>query len=137
LTVEQKSETCLKALCNNMEGGIDIRLVVTIAGILFSVAGASAVAKMQIKQLVEQLHDMEQRMRKMDSREDKLTTLTETQQQRIDILAKMASPENLRRDHMQLAELLVNVKQLEKSCDRLYSMHNGKHPPVSDIRKAD
>ena len=36
-----------------MEGGIDIRLVVTIAGILFSVAGASAVAKMQIKQLVE------------------------------------------------------------------------------------
>ena len=46
-------------------------------------------------------------MRKMDSREDKLATLTETQQQRIDILAKMASPENLRRDHMQLAELLV------------------------------
>ena len=75
-----------------MEGGIDIRLVVTIVGILFSVAGASAVAKMQIKQLVEQLQDMEQRMRKMDSREDKLATLTETQQQRIDILAKMASP---------------------------------------------
>ncbi len=120
-----------------MEGGIDIRLVVTIVGILFSVAGASAVAKMQIKQLVEQLQDMEHRMRKMDSREDKLTTLTETQQQRIDILAKMASPENLRRDHMQLAELLVNVKQLEKSYDRLYSMHNGKHPPVSDVRKAD
>ena len=36
-----------------MEGGIDVRLVVTIAGILFSVAGASAVAKMQIKQLVD------------------------------------------------------------------------------------
>ena len=80
---------------------------------------------------------MEQRMRKMDSSEDRLATLTETQQQRIDILAKMASPDNLRRDHMQLAELLTNVKQLEKSCDRLYSMHNGKHPPVSDIRKAD
>jgi len=120
-----------------MEGGIDIRLVVTVAGILFSVAGASAVAKMQIKQLVEKLEDIEQRMRKMDSREDKLATLTETQEQRINILAKMASPENLRRDHMQLSELLTNVKQLEKFCDRLYAMHNGKHPPVSDTRKAD
>jgi hypothetical protein len=73
----------------------------------------------------------------MDSRGDKLVTATETQEQRINILAKMASPENLRRDHMQLAELLTTVKQLEKSYDRLYSMHNGKHPPVSDTRKAD
>jgi uncharacterized membrane protein len=120
-----------------MEGGIDVRLVVTIAGILFSVAGASAVAKMQIKSLLDKLEDMEQRFRKMDSRGDKLVTIAETQQQRIDILAKMASPENLRRDHMQLAELLATVKGLEKSCDRLYSMHNGKHPPVSDTRKAD
>jgi len=120
-----------------MEGGIDIRLVVTIAGILFSVAGASAVAKMQIKDIIEKMADMEKRLRHMDSRGDKLVTATETQEQRISVLAKMASPENLRRDHMQLAELLTTVKQLEKSYDRLYSMHNGKHPPVSDTRKAD
>ncbi len=120
-----------------MEGGIDIRLVVTIAGILFSVAGASAVAKMQIKDIIEKMSDMENRLRQMDSRGDKLVTATETQEQRISVLAKMASPENLRRDHMQLAELLTTVKQLEKSYDRLYSMHNGKHPPVADTRKAD
>ena len=41
-----------------MEGAIDIRLVVTLAGILFSVAGASAVAKLQIKQLIAKLEDM-------------------------------------------------------------------------------
>ena len=120
-----------------MEGGIDIRLVVTIADILFSVAGASAVAKMQIKDIIEKLSDMDKRLRQMDSREDKLITATETQEQRINILAKMASPENLRRDHMQLAELLTTVKQLEKAYDRLYTMHNGKHPPVADTRKAD
>ena len=117
-----------------MEGGIDIRLVVTIAGILFSVAGASAVAKMQIKQLVEKLDDIEQRLRKMDARSDKLITSTETQEQRINILAKMASPENLRRDHMQLAEIVTHVQRLQKDCDRLYSMHNGVHPPVPSER---
>ena len=41
-----------------MEGGIDIRLVVTIAGILFSGAGASGVAKMQIKDIIEKMSDM-------------------------------------------------------------------------------
>ena len=120
-----------------MEGAIDIRLVVTLAGILFSVAGASAVAKMQIKQLVEKLEDVEQRLRKMDARSDKLITATETQEQRISILAKMASPENLRRDHMQLSEMLTTIKNLEKGYDRLYSMHNGKHPPVANERKAE
>ena len=89
-----------------MEGAIDLRLIVTLGGILFSVAGASAVAKMQIKQLVDKLNDVEQRLRKMDSMYDKLHTSTETQEQRISILAKMASPENLRRDHMQLSEIL-------------------------------
>jgi len=117
-----------------MEGGIDVRLVVTIAGILFSVAGASAVAKMQIKQLVDKLEDVEQRLRKMDARSDKLITSTETQEQRINILAKMASPENLRRDHMQMAEIVTHVQRLQKDCDRLYSMHNGKHPPVPSER---
>jgi hypothetical protein len=117
-----------------MEGGIDIRLVVTIAGILFSVAGASAVAKMQIKQLVEKLDDIEHRLRKMDARSDKLITSNETQEQRINILAKMASPENLRRDHMQLAEIVTHVQRLQKDCDRLYHMHNGVHPPVPSER---
>ena len=120
-----------------MEGAIDLRTILTLGGVLFSVAGASAVAKMQIKQLTEALEDIEQRLRKMDSRCDKLNTSTETQEQRINILAKMASPENLRRDHMQLAEMLTNVKQLEKNYDRLYAMHNGKHPPVANERKAE
>ena len=120
-----------------MEGGIAIRLVVTIAGILFSVAGASAVAKMQIKDIIEKMADMEKRLRQMDSRSDKLVTATETQEQRINILAKMSSPENLRRDHMQIAEMITNIKQLEKSYDRLHAMHNGKHPPVADTRQAD
>jgi len=120
-----------------MEGAIDLRLVVTLGGILFSVAGASAVAKMQIKQLVDKLEDVEQRLRKMDSMYDRLHTSTETQEQRISILAKMASPENLRRDHMQLSEILTTMKNLEKNYDRLYAMHNGKHPPVSSERKAD
>ena len=120
-----------------MEGGIDIRLVVTIAGILFSVAGASAVAKMQIKDIIEKMSDMEKRLRQMDSRGDKLVTATETQEQRINILAKMSSPENLRRDHMNLAEMMAQVGQLRKEMDHQLHIHNSKHIPVPDVRKAE
>jgi hypothetical protein len=38
---------------------------------------------------------------------------------------------------MKLAELLTHVERLQKDCDRLYSMHNGKHPPVASERKAE
>lgn len=40
-----------------MDGAIDIRLIVALAGILVSVAGASAVGKMQIKSILYQLKD--------------------------------------------------------------------------------
>lgn len=120
-----------------MEGAIDLRTVLTLGGILFSVAGASAVAKMQIKQIGEKLEDVEQRLRKLDTRGDKLVTATETQEQRINILAKMSSPENLRRDHMKLAEIISQVGQLRKDMDHQLHIHNSKHIPVSDVRKAE
>ena len=90
-----------------MDGTIDARLVMTVVGMLVSVAGAAAVARQQIKSLGSKLQDVEQRLRKMDSSSDKLETL------------------------------LADVKQLQKETDRLHAMHNGKHPPVSNERKAD
>ena len=46
-----------------MDGAIDARLLITLGGILFSVAGAAAVGKMQIKVILEQLADIESRLR--------------------------------------------------------------------------
>jgi len=120
-----------------VEGAIDLRLIITLGGILFSVAGAAAVGKMQIKVILEAVADMEKRLRGMDRRIDSLDTRTEKQEQRINILAQMSSPENLRRDHMTMATLLRDCEQLRKEMDHQLHIHNGKHVPVSDIRKAE
>lgn len=120
-----------------MDGSIDIRLVMTLVGMLVSVAGASAVAKMQIKVILEKLDDMESRFRVLDSTTDKQETSIETLEQRMSVLSGMMSPDNLRRDHMTLAELLTNVKQMRDDINHLEKMHNTVHPPVSAIRKAD
>ena len=42
----------------------------------------------------------------------------------------------VRRDHMQMAEIVTHVGRLQKDCDRLYAMHNGSHPPVASERIA-
>jgi ubiquinone biosynthesis protein UbiJ len=118
-----------------MDGVIDIRLLITLGGILFSVAGAAAVGKMQISNILDSLSDIERRLRDIDKRIDGLETSTETQEQRLKVLAAMSSPENMRRDHMQIADVLANVRFLRDEVERLRKIHNGSHPPVASERR--
>ena len=120
-----------------MDGAIDIKTVMTIAAMIASVAGAAAVARLQIKELSDKLADIEARLRSMDSRADKLYTMTDNQETRLNVLAGMASPENLRRDHRAMAQLEAFVTQLRSDVSALQKQHNGKHPPVASERKAE
>ena len=45
----------------------------------------------------------------MDKRVDTLDTYHSTQKQRLDILAQMNSPENLRREHMATAKMQADI----------------------------
>lgn len=119
-----------------MDGAIDIRLVITLLGVAASVFGGAAIAKLQIKQLTEEAKDLHKDIRSLDARYDRLHTLSETQEQRIDILAKMNSPENLRRDHMTLAAIQADIAYLKDEAARMHKIHNGVHPPVANERKA-
>lgn len=112
-----------------MEGAIDIRLIITIGGILFSVAGAAAVGKMSIRVIQETLRDLEGRVRKIDQRIDLLDNGEAVVKQRLDILAKMNAPDVLERRNMQIATMLSDIAYLRE-------LHNGVHPPVASERKA-
>ncbi len=119
-----------------MDGAIDLRLVLTLGGILFSVAGAAAVARLQIKQLAIECGELQHLFRKLDARYDKLHTLTETQEQRIDVLAKMNSPDKLEARHRETSKLLADVSNALDRIKHLETMHNTKHPIVASERKA-
>ena len=109
-----------------MEGSIDIRLIVTLTGMLVSVAGAAAVAKMQLKIINEQLKDIESRLRVMDKRVDH----TELTGQRVDVLSNMLSPERREVLHRSLANMEARIQNIENEVSGLRSMHNGNHPEV-------
>ena len=120
-----------------MDGSIDIKLLLTLGGVLFSIAGASAIAKMQIKAILESLADMEQRLRTLDTRTDRQETSTKTQVHRIDILSQMASPDNLKKEHYEIARLIAQVERLEEDVKHLFKIHNTIHPPVSNFRRGE
>ncbi len=119
-----------------MDGAIDLRLVITLLGVAASVFGGAAIAKLQIKQLTEEAKELHKLVRSLDMRVDKLTTLTETQEQRIDVLAKMNSPDKLEARHRETSKLLADVSNALDRIKHLETMHNTKHPIVASERKA-
>ena len=119
-----------------VDGAIDIRLLITIGGILFSVAGAAAVGKMSIRVIQETLRDLEGRMRKIDQRIDHLDNGEAVVKQRLDILAKMNAPDVLERRNREVASILSDIAYLKDEASRMQKIHNGAHPPVASERTA-
>jgi len=96
-----------------MDGAIDIKLLLTLAGMLVSVVAAGAVAKREIKLLSDQTGDIEQRLRKLDQRVDKLENTIDTTTHRVSILASMSSPDTQERRHREIERLRVDVDYLK------------------------
>lgn len=118
-----------------MDGAIDLRLVLTLGGILFSVASAAGVARLQIRQLADECKELGYLIRKLDARYDRLHTLSETQEQRIDVLAKMNSVDKLEQRNREISKLLADTAQALDRVKHLETMHNTRHPPVLSERK--
>lgn len=117
-----------------LDGAIDIRLIVTLLGVAASIFGGAAVAKMRIKDLQEAISEIHSTIKSNDKRIDALENLASVTNQRLEILGKLSSPENLRRDHIAMAELSSTVAQLRKEMDHQLHIHNSKHIPVPSER---
>lgn len=111
-----------------MDGAVDIKFLITLGGIIFSVAGAAAVGKMQIKTILESLADVEKRLRDIDKRIDNLESGHEVIQSRVNVLSEINSVSALASHNKQLAKMEVSINHLEKEVDRQHKMHNGSHP---------
>ena len=55
-----------------MDAQIDLRMVITIGGMIASLGGAAAVAKAQIKSITSKLEDIELRLRQTNLKMEKL-----------------------------------------------------------------
>ena len=117
-----------------MEGAVDVRLLVTIGGILFSVAGAAAVARMQIKAILESLGDIEKRLRDIDKRIDLLESSSEVVNSRVNTLSEINSVSALAAYNSKITRIEVLLEETRKAVDmhrnEYLSAHNGRHPSI-------
>lgn len=129
-----------------MDGMVDVKLLITLGGVAASVIGTAAVARAQITRLTEQIKDVENQLRSDDGRTDKLENTSDTQIQRVDILAGMLSPSKREEDARRSERLLTEVRLFEefrkeregwneerqawitKRIDHIEKIHNSKHP---------
>ena len=108
-----------------------LRLLITIGGMIASIAAAFAVVRQSVKTLTETLADVEVRLRRLDSKIDRLETEFSTVGQRLNILATMSSPDALERRNRELGGVLARLLHVERQAEKLAALHNGKHPKIS------
>lgn len=113
-----------------MDGSVDIRLIVTVGGILFSVVGAAAIARYQIKALIEKISDIEFRMRTLDRSTDMHEVEIQKNAQRLEVISGMLSPKEREVSARETAIMLTLIKKLEDDMGILKKMHNGTHPKM-------
>lgn len=92
----------------------DVRLLLTIGGMLVSVVSAAAIAKQQLKTLSEHIQDIENRLRKLDTRLDRNDNQTDITIQRLGILAGMMDPPTMDRRSRELERLRADLDHLQK-----------------------
>jgi|TARA_R110002110_G_scaffold155989_1_gene350774 hypothetical protein len=102
-----------------MDGAIDIKLLFTIGGIVVSMAGAAAVAKSQIARLTEMIKDIESRLRKSDNRTDSIENNIGTNDQRLNVIAKMMDPPTMERRAREAATILARIDVLERTLNKI------------------
>ena len=119
-----------------MEGAVDIKFLVTLGGILFSVAGAAAVGKMQIKSIMESLGDIEKRLRDLDKRCDAMEATAGITSSRVNVLSDINSVSALATYNSKITRLEVlldeTIKTQKQHRHEYMSAHNGSHPPIKD-----
>jgi len=115
--------------------GIDLRLMITLGGMIISVVTTFAIVRQKLSSVIEQLHDIkadyESRLRELDRRSDKCENMIDLNSQKTAVLSSIMAPDKLERGHRELERMLVLANNNHNRIEKLEKMHNGKHPPIN------
>lgn len=100
---------------------LDARLLLTLGGMLASVISAFVIVKTKLAVTIEQLADVEQRIRALDGRIDALDVAVNSSAKSISIFRDMFNPaerdkhsRELERHNMEIMHLRESVREMRK-----------------------
>ena len=76
---------------------VDLKLLITLGGMLVSVVTAAAIARQQIKTLDEELHEVKKSYHDLELRMDRNDMTTKLTEDKLSVIVGMNSPDNKER----------------------------------------
>ena len=107
---------------------LDARMILTLAGMLVSVVSAFVIVKQKLANVIDQLKDVDSRLRNLDKSFDGQEVIVQNHDQRLDVMSSMLAPKEREARARETASIIAEVSSLRKEVDKLSNMHNGKHP---------
>ena len=108
------------------------RELVTLGTVLTGLAATYCVLKTTIRGMVVQMSELKDEMSSINTRLDKVEARQAVALASIDTMARdILSPQILKQQSERDGAVATRLKDLEREVDRLYSMHNGSHPPTA------
>lgn len=93
---------------------LDVKFLITLGGLAASIVGASAVAKYQLKNILEELRSLWSSVKKLDQRLDKKDVDTEMLTQKMSVIVSMMTPDVLERRHRETEALKKDVEFIKE-----------------------
>jgi len=93
----------------------DVRLIITLGGMLVSVASAAAIARQQIKHLEEEIKELKAKCNTMELRLDRNDMTTSINEQKLSELSSVTSPKEREGLIRELEGLKKDIAFLHKS----------------------
>jgi|TARA_R110000782_G_scaffold1466_2_gene5678 hypothetical protein len=102
-----------------------------IGAVIASLAGAWALVKNQVSNLYKLQRELKNSIDELYVRTDTNDNSVAVLKNQVTVMTDILSPDNLAAEHRRRGYNDRAVEQLQVQIDKLHSMHNGKHPPVS------
>ena len=93
---------------------LDVKFLITLGGLAASIVAASAVAKYQLKNILEELRSLWSSVKKLDQRLDKKDVDTEMLTQKMSVIVSMMTPDVLERRHRETEALKKDVEFIKE-----------------------
>jgi len=113
-------------------GELDLRLILTLAGMGVSVVSDAVIVKTKLAAVIDTLADIEHRLRKLDSTVDRQQAHMEVANQKLGVLSGMLAPDKMESRAREVATMQAEISSMRGSVSKLLSMHNGRHPTIKD-----
>ena len=98
--------------------------------LISTIAGGYAVVKSQLARVIEDLDKITKELEGLNTRLDQAEAKTYLFEHQLTVLGGILSPDHLREQHRELAQLQARLAVAEKQIEASARMHNGEHPPV-------